>query len=211
MQKLALLALAGSACGSLVDGDYAGDPILQLHGVATGRSTRMPTAGAQAAAAWQSDRVEGVVELTRLPLEQDFPSFWVDFLAPPPAAARIRLAAGEPAFAEAALHIVVGAAPRFLATDYDHVVVWVGDAMAADGPTARYLGAALAPGFHVATRHTCTELTAPQQLVVARCVATADDVPADRALGTCTAQHLYELAPAPDDLETTLAFRVIAP
>jgi hypothetical protein len=206
-----------AGCGSLVDGDYAGEPMLRLQGVAGARQTKDTTAGAKAAALWQGPGAAGAVRFTRLPLENDFPAFWIDVLALPRDDATLWLGAGEPVFAEAYLHIIrgdVGPQPRrddFLATDYEHVLVWISDAMPADGLTASYFGAALTPGFHVVTRRACTELTTAQQAMVARCVELSTDLPPDRALGTCTAQHLYQLAPAADDLDTLLTFRVEQP
>jgi hypothetical protein len=213
MRWLLLLPLL-PACGSLVDGDYPGEPLVRLHGVPGLGPTFDTTPGAKAAALWQSDRPEGTVEFTRLPLEIDFPAFWIAILAPPRDDAMLQIDPSEPAFAEGYLHIIKGdsgaqATPEaFLATDYEHVLLYLTDATPPGGLTARYLGAALGPGFHVATRSEVTLLSAPQQALVDQCVAAAGSLSPARAAATCTAQHLYQLAPAPDDLDTLLEFRV---
>ena len=211
-----VLACGAAACGSLVDGDYAGDPLLRLQGVATARMDSVTTAGAKAAALWQSALATGTVNYTPLPLDIEFPAFWVDILELPHGDAMLQLDPAEPSFAEAYLHIVgpgIGPLPRaedFLATDYQHVLVHVAGALVPTSLTASYLGGALSPGFHVMVRTEVAELSPAQQVLVERCVALATGVPAVRARATCTVQHLYRLAPAPDDLATIWSFRLEA-
>src|SRR3954453_2241611 len=101
---MATVALGVTACGSLVDGDYAGDPLLRIQGVATARTDSVTTEGAAAAALWQGGLVTGAVTFTPLPLDIEFPAFWVDVLGLPHGDAMLRLDPSEPVFAEAYLH-----------------------------------------------------------------------------------------------------------
>lgn len=219
MQRIVVIAALGCAgCGTLVDSEYAGEPILRLQGVASGpRLSRETTTGVKAAVLWQGPSAAGLVDFTRLPLQFEFPAFWIDILALPHDDAVLQLEPGAPTLAEAYLHIVkpgTGAKPRagdFLATDYDHVLVYVADRCAPDTMTARYLGAPLDRGFHLMVRTSVDQLTAPQQLLVEQCVALAVDTPPERARASCTELHRYQLAPAADDLDTILQFHVESP
>jgi hypothetical protein len=218
MQRIVIAALACSACGALVDSDYAGEPLLRLQGVASGaRLSSVTTTGVKGAVLWQGLDVAGPVGFTRLPLAFEFPAFWIDVLTLPGDAAALRLGPGEPMIAEAYLHIVkpgTSPTPRsddFLATDYAHVLVYVEAACPPDGMTAQYLGAPLEPGFHVMVRTAVAELTAPQHVLVEQCVELATAMPPARARASCTEQHRYQLAPAPDDLDTILQFHVEVP
>lgn len=207
MRCLVVIAALG-ACGSLADEDYAGEPILQLRGVPGSAPLATDSERFDGAVHWQGLALNATA-LARAPLEPSFPTFRIDVVAWPPASALLRLG-DEPAFAEGYLHIVRADARApittgdVLATELTHVLVYVDGAVAPDSLTARYLGAALAPGFHIVTRSATTELDAPRQMLVEQCVAQAMDPP--RALDTCTLQHLYQLAPEPTDLETLLSF-----
>jgi hypothetical protein len=219
MPRFAIIAaLACAACGTLVDAEYAGEPVVRLRGVASGpRLSRETTAGVKGAILWQSLGPSGLVDFTRLPLELEFPAFWIDILSLPHDDAALQLEPGAPTIAEAYLHIVrpdTGGLPRaddFLATDYEHVLVYVAGPCAPGTMTASYLGAPLDRGFHVMVRAPVDPLPAPQQVLVEQCVARAGDTPPDRARAACTALHHYQLAPAPDDLETVLQFHVESP
>jgi hypothetical protein len=79
------------------------------------------------------------------------------------------------------------------------------------GLTSSYLGAVLAPGFHVVTRTSSVELSPPQQALVDRCVELATDTPPMRARASCTAQRSCQLAPSATDLATILEFRWMSP
>jgi|GEM_PF-5709301 len=216
MPRFALIAaLACAACGTLVDAEYAGEPVLRLRGVASGpRLSRETTLDVKGALLWQSLGPSGLIDFTRLPLQFEFPAFWIDVLSQPHDDAALQLEPSAPTISEGYLYIVkpdTGVLPRaddFLATDYEHVLVYVAAPCAADTMTARYLGAPLDRGFHVMVRTAVDELTAPQQALVEQCVARAVDTPPDRARAACTALHRYQLAPAPDDLETVLQFHV---
>jgi hypothetical protein len=207
-----------AACDPLVDADYSGDALFRLQGVASStRGEGVTTTGVKGAALWQATSSWGMTAFTRLPLSVEFPAFWIDVISLPRDEVLFELAPGEPAIAEAYLHIVkpdTGSAPRaddFLATEYGHALVYVSAELPPSGMTAGYLSGNLAPGFHVMTRTSLTELTVPQQLLVERCVALAVDTPPDRARASCTVQHLYRLEPAPDDLTTILRFHVEPP
>ena len=218
MRRIAIIAALGAGCGSLTDAEYAGEPILRLQGVASGpRLSRETTAGVQAAVLWQGPTAAGAVDFTRLPLHVEFPAFWIDVLALPHEAAMRQLESSAPAVAEAYLHIVkpgtqtLPRADDFLATDYQHVLVYVADLCSPGSMTASYLGAPLDAGFHVMVRTTVDQLTAPQLLLVEQCVARMSDTPPARARASCTELHRYQLTPAADDLETTLQFHVESP
>lgn len=204
------LTLALGACGSLVDGDYAGDPLFRLR--ATPGMISGAREGASVAVRWQGP---GPVSphLTRMPIESDFPAFWIDVTALPPREVQLALADGEPAFAEGYLHLVRReldgpAQPTdFLASDFDRVLIYVAAPIAADALSARYLGAAFTAGYHVAIRSGVRELGEPQRAMVERCVAAAGALPEDRARSACIALHGYQLAPAPGDLDTPFDFQ----
>lgn len=206
------------ACGSLVDTDYAGEPLLRLRGVVSsaGGNGDIGT-DVRAAELWQAVQSEGLTSFTMLPLHIDFPTFAIEILSVPRDELLFQVGSDEPAIGEAYLHIVGPATgPRpvardFVATDYDHALVYVSGEVSPGGLTASYLGAALAPGFHVMTRTSVVELGTPQQALVDRCVELATDTPRARALASCTAQHSYQLAPSPTDLATVLDFRWTPP
>jgi hypothetical protein len=214
MQILILVAVSACvACGSLVGPAYAGDPLFRLQGLAASRQvSSIATAGAHGAAHWQGPDL-AVSAFMRLPLHVEFPTFWIDVMSPPGAAVLFQLGAGEPAIGEGYLHVVrsdVGAPSRpgdFLATDYEHALVYIGGEVSPGGLTATYLGAALAPGFHVVNRTPTTELTAPQQLLVEQCIA-ARGPPSERTRASCMVERLYRLEPAADDLDTVLRFHL---
>jgi hypothetical protein len=203
-----------AACGSLVDTSYAGEPLLRLRGVVSSQGGNQPIGtDVRAALLWQGVQDTGVTGFTRLPLSIEFPTFSIDVLSVPRDEVLFQVATDEPAIGEAYLHIVrPGTGPRpsvrdFVATDYDHALVYVSAEVPPSGLTSLYLGAAVAPGFHVMFRTSTADLTAPQQLLVERCVALALDTPPARALASCTAQHAYRLEPSPTDLATILEFR----
>jgi hypothetical protein len=209
-----LATACGAACGTLVDDDYAGEPLFRLQGIAASTQSDVTRTGVKGAAFWQHPD-PAASALTRLPLVIEFPTFWIDVLSPPRDAVTFRIGPDEPAIGEAYLHIVnsdTGPAPGsddFLATDYDHVLVYAAGAVAPGSPTADYLGAALAPGFHVLLRSSTDELSGSQQVLVERCVAAAPGDAADRARASCTALHSYRLAPAPGDLTALLRFHLV--
>lgn len=195
-------------CGSLAAEDYPGEPLVQLRGMAQGPPRSTEAATFDGAVRWQR-LAQNAATLMRVPLEPSFPTFWIDVVAWPPDDVFVQLG-DEPAFAEGYLHIVradledQAAYDDILATELSHALIYVREAIAADSMTARYLGGALAPGFHVASRRGTTALDPAQQLLVEQCVALAGDASNARAI--CTLQHLYQLAPAPLDLDTLLTF-----
>jgi hypothetical protein len=213
MQMIVVLLIGACvACGSLVDTDYAGEPLFRLQGVAPStEGTRVTMIGVKGAALWQAPD-PAASRFMRMPLRIEFPSFWIDVMSAPHDDVVFRLDAGEPAIGEAYLHIVkseTGAVPRaedFVATDYEHVLVHVSAEVPPAGLTATYLGAALAPGFHVMTRASTNELTAPQQVLVEQCAASAPG--SERVRASCMAQRLYRLTPSPDDLGSVLRFHL---
>src|SRR5262245_53198083 len=142
------------ACDPMVDTDYAGEPLIRLQGAASTTSGDPTTVGVKAAALWQGTSYVGPVGLSRLPLSIEFPVFWIDVLTIPGDELTFTLDSGEPPIAEGYLHIVkptTAASPRaddFLATDFVHALVYLAGDVPANGPTAAYLGGALAGGFH---------------------------------------------------------------
>lgn len=214
MQRIVLALISACiACGSLVGTDYAGEPLLRLQGIAsTAPGTSLAIAGVKGATYWQApDPMTGA--FTRLPMHIEFPTFWIDVMASPRPQALFRLDASGPLIGEASLHIVkpdTGSVPStgdILATDYQHVLVYVSDELPPDGLTAMYLGAALAPGFHVMSWSSTVELTAPQQVLAEQCIAAAP-APAEHVRIACRLRRLYRLTPTPDDLETVLRFHL---
>jgi hypothetical protein len=217
--RVSLLSIVGlclAACDPLVGTDYTGEPVLRLRGVMSSAQDDGSTIGAKGAALWQTTSFWGQTDFTPLPMTIEFPDFWLDLLSLPHDEVLFQLDPGEPAIAEAYLHIVkpdAGAMPHaddFMATDYDHALVYV-SAQVPAGVTAVYLGAALAPGFHLLTRTAVSDLTTPQQALVERCVALATGGPPDRIRASCVALHLYRLDPTPDDLATLLRFLMKVP
>jgi hypothetical protein len=213
------LAVLTAGCDAMVDADYAGEPTVRLQGAATSSSHAdlVTSTGVKAAAVWQGIEYQDGGAFTRLPLRMEFPVFWIDVLSPPDDGVAFTLGPGEPPIAEAYLHIVkpdTGAqalAGDFLASDFDHALLYVSATPAPGGLTAQYLGGAPAPGFHLMSRTATDALTLPQQGLVERCVASAPPgVLAVSARAGCTARRLYQLAPASHDLETILAFHVRA-
>jgi hypothetical protein len=212
---LLAIACVAAGCDAMVDPGYAGEPLVRLQGTATSaRSDQLSRAGVLAGALWQRTSVDGPSVFTRMPVRIEFPRFWIDVLAEPAAGDELTIADGDPPIAEAYLHIVepdTGASPApsdFLATDYDHALVWVSATPPASSLTAAYLGGSLSPGFHVVDRTATASPSAAQQGLIDRCVAAATDQPPGAAKASCTAQHLYQLAPSADDLDTILDFRV---
>jgi hypothetical protein len=215
---LALAIACLVACDPLVDTSYSGEPLVRLQGVVSStQGAEITPTGAKGAALWQTASLWGLTDFTRLPLSLEFPVFWFDVMAQPRDEALFQVDLGEPAIAEGYLHIVkptTGTTARgddFLATEYEHALIYVTAELPPGGATAQYLGGDLAPGFHVVARTSVATLTAPQQVLVERCVALATTVPPDLARASCTAQRLYRLDPAFDDLTTLLRFRVELP
>jgi hypothetical protein len=219
MKGMLVLALAGlPACDPLVDTSYSGEPLVRLQGVVSStQGADLAPTGAKGAALWQAASLWGLTDFTRLPLSLEFPVFWFDVMASPHDDALFQVDPAEPAIAEGYLHIVkpttgeMARADDFLATEYEHTLIYVSGELPPGGATAMYLGDALAPGFHIATRTAVVALTPLQQAMVERCVAHAPGVPPEQARASCTAQRLYRLDPSPDDLMTLLRFRVELP
>lgn len=210
---LTIACLSTAACGSLAGPEYAGEPLISLRGVAASDS-RESWRDVHAAAFWQAvDPVQS--QTTRLPIYNEFPTFWLDVIAQPPHAMLFHVDTGEPLIAEAYLHIIRAdrdpdpVAGDIVATDYEHALIYVGGELVPGGPTARYLGGALSPGFHIAESVSTSAPTLAQAPLVERCAAIAGDTPAIRA--RCIAARSYQLQPAPSDLDTVLQFYVNAP
>lgn len=214
-----VLAAAGLAgCDPLVDTTYPGEPLVRLQGVVSStQGTDIAPTGAKGAVLWQAANLSELTGFTRLPLSLDFPVLTFEVMEPPADDAVFQVDPGEPVIGEGYLHIVkptTGERARpedFLATEYDHALIYVAADLPPGGPTAQYLGGALGAGFHVAVRTATATLTPPQQALVERCVQLATGMPPDRVRASCTAQRLYRLDPAPEDLTTLLRFRVELP
>ncbi len=209
------MAFACSACDALVPGDYAGSPVLRIQGLASpsvGDATIIRD-GVLAAAVWQDESADGAARFSRLALDLEFPLFTIEMLKLPGPDVEFSVADGEPAIAEAYLHIVeedTGPQPAladFLATDFEHALVYVSASPSEGSLTSEYLGGRLAPGFHVMDRTPVDTLTPAQLSLVARCAAAATDLPPSQAEASCAARRLYRLGLARDDLRTVLDFR----
>jgi hypothetical protein len=220
----ACATVGATACDALVDPGYSGEPLIRLQGVVSSTRGDVTPTGAKGAALWQAASLQGLTDFTRLPLRVDFPVFRIDVIAPPREEALFHVDPGEPAIAEAYLHIVkpdtasMARADDFLATDYEHALIYVTGELSQGGATALYLGmaGAVAPGFHVVTRSSVDvehgEMLRPsQQALAERCVALAPTGPPGRAHDSCFEQRRYRLDPTPDDLATLLQFRVELP
>ncbi|HEV7554216.1 MAG TPA: hypothetical protein VGO00_02110 [Kofleriaceae bacterium] len=192
--KLAFAALVLAACDAQVDGTYAGEPLVVLHGSAIGFSSGEVTDGA--AIRWNtqvgSDLTAGPTD--PLPLATRPPSdLTIGIVADPSDDVRFGFDDGT--------HIAEG---TLFLTDGDERVgeaiamalVYVTGEIAPGSLAAGYLGGMPAPGYHLCDVRATAELTDAQAYFAAKCGS--DDA--------CRQSRLYRLAVTSDDLATTLQF-----
>lgn len=201
MRRLAALAILLASCDAQVDADYGGEPLAVLSGVIDTPSRASVDA---LVVRWSTADPRGPGEhASRTRLSTSFPNaFAAALLATPPDAALLRCAPGEPRLAEGYL-FALDEAGATVGADFAHVLVWLDSDAAPGSPTAAYLGAPLAAGFHVMLR---TEEEAPppsQAPMIAACIAAGLAAGWDeaRARAVCPQVRAYQLAPAPFGFE----------
>jgi hypothetical protein len=193
--KLALATLALLACDAQVDADYAGEPLVRLHGTAIGFAPADVADGA--AVRWNPQRGSDLSAgpTVALPMEAAPPSgLSVLVLGEPPPDAYFAFDAPSPRLAEGALLLTQDGAP--VGTTIDTVLVYVDGAVAAGSLAADYLGGTPAAGFHLYYVLATAEPGAAQAYLAMRCGGG----------DACRDPRRYRLELAPDDLATSLQF-----
>jgi len=190
---LAVLAVF-VACDAQVDSRYPGEPLVRLHATAAGfRPDDFADAGAVSWNAQRDAALSGAVEA--LPIESAPPSsLSLLVLAAPPDDVYFGFDGEAPRLAEGAL--VLTRAGAVVGEAIDAALVFVDGEVAPGSLAADYLGAALAPGFHLRERRATAELTRSQADLAARCGGG----------DPCRAPRLYRLVATPADLATELVF-----
>jgi hypothetical protein len=193
--RLALASLAVLACDAQVDADYAGEPLVRLHGTAIGFA---PTDVADGAAVrWTTQRGSDLTAgpMTALPMEAAPPSgLSVLVLGAPPPDAYFAFDAPSPQIAEGALFLTHDGA--LVGITIDAVLVYVDGEVAAGSLAADYLGGTPAAGFHLYYVQATEDLGAAQAYLAMRCGGG----------DACRDPRRYRLELASDDLATTLQF-----
>jgi len=193
--KLALASLALLACDAQVDADYAGEPLVRLHGTAIGFAPADVADGA--AVRWNPQRGSDLTSgpRTALPMEAAPPSgLSVLVLGEPPPDAYFAFDAPEPRIAEGALLLTRDGAP--VGNTIDTVLVYVDGLVAAGSLAADYLGGTPAAGFHLYYLQATEDLGAAQDYLAMRCGGG----------DACRDPRRYRLDLTPDDLATSLQF-----
>lgn len=193
--KLALASLALLACDAQVDGDYAGEPLVRLHGTAIGFAPADVADGA--AVHWNPQRGPDLSAgpTTALPMEAVPPSgLSVLVLGEPPPDAYFAFDAPSPRIAEGTLLLTHDDAR--VGNTIDTVLVYVDGAVAAGSLAADYLGGTPAAGFHLYYVQATVEPGAAQAYLATRCGGGA----------ACSDPRRYRLELAPADLATSLQF-----
>lgn len=154
------LPLLLAACNSQVGSDYAGEPLVTVHGTIVNELHASPTSPIDAVLVWNngSDSSSDVESFpAKATVAGSFPAaFTISVYAPPPAASlndlgslglddtRVGIAT-----VEAAEGVASAGEGSALGVDEGHVLVYVESAMTPNGLWARFFGQTLAPGFHI--------------------------------------------------------------
>lgn len=169
MRWACLILLGMCACEPQADSAYPGEPLITLGGQVKSSG---PVPELEAAMLWQRGDPPSMDQqdlATRAPVEATFPAtFTVHLYHPPPAAARRRLAAGEPEYARAsaaaipkgiaATQVGNGAPPASpgpsslpygYGIDAGHWIIYLASDVRAGSVTEWWLGAAMPAGFHL--------------------------------------------------------------
>jgi hypothetical protein len=204
MKRIALVAVATSACAPIVDNTYTGQALFTLQGTLA-EETRPHDADPEFALLWQDPATAAGpgIDATVLPFALDvLSSFTAQIPVKPRDRAWFAFDDGGPRLAEAYLHVVthvpVSSAEFDLGLDPIHVIVYA-DGDVAGGTASDYLGGDVAAGYHLRRFTTTTAVGAAQSELIARCAANTGDQEA------CVARRVYRL----DPVEDATALRIV--